>query len=146
MTWLRSNFAYREVDIRDDDIAKIHQYCRAYIIDFLGSCVFADRSGAWAPWFKDKTRFILLAGYQQLFDEGTPFTWILWDGFEDHSPNTYPAHRVVTPLLCFFSVQWHRPDRVLRQFGMDQALPIFDIPRSEVIRNLEITQRGTRHA
>ncbi|CAN1753381.1 Serine/threonine-protein phosphatase 7 long form homolog [Linum perenne] len=27
----------------------------------------------WAPWFKDKTRFILLARYQQLFDEGTPF-------------------------------------------------------------------------
>ncbi|CAN1254113.1 Protein MAIN-LIKE 2 [Linum perenne] len=51
MTWLRSNFAYREVDIRDDDIAKIHQYCRAYIIDFLGSCVFADRSGAYAHLF-----------------------------------------------------------------------------------------------
>ncbi|CAN1156177.1 Protein MAIN-LIKE 2, partial [Linum perenne] len=48
MTWLRSNFAYREGDIRDDDIVKIHQYCRAYIIDFLGSCVFADRSGAYA--------------------------------------------------------------------------------------------------
>ncbi|CAN1328548.1 Protein MAIN-LIKE 2 [Linum perenne] len=51
MTWLRSNFAYREGDIRDDDVAKIHQYCRAYIIDFLGSCVFADRSGAYAHLF-----------------------------------------------------------------------------------------------
>ncbi|CAN1179297.1 Protein MAIN-LIKE 2 [Linum perenne] len=51
MTWLRSNFAYREGDIGDDDIAKIHQYCRAYIIDFLGSCVFADRSGAYAHLF-----------------------------------------------------------------------------------------------
>ncbi|CAN1763015.1 Protein MAIN-LIKE 2 [Linum perenne] len=61
------------------------------------------------------------------------------DGFEDHSPATYPVHRVVTPLLCFFIVQWHRPNRVLRQFGMDQPIPTFDIPRSEVNRNMEIT-------
>ncbi|CAN1821062.1 hypothetical protein LINPERHAP1_LOCUS29357 [Linum perenne] len=41
---------------------------------------------------------------------------------------------------------WHRPDRVLRQFGMDQPLPTFDMPRSEVLMNLETTQRGTRQA
>ncbi|CAN1835434.1 hypothetical protein LINPERHAP1_LOCUS34423 [Linum perenne] len=29
---------------------------------------------------------------------------------------------------------------------MDEPLPTFDIPRSEVIRNLDITQRGTRQA
>ncbi|CAN1801736.1 Protein MAIN-LIKE 2, partial [Linum perenne] len=87
MTWLRSHFAYREGSISDDDIHTIHQYCRAYIVDFFGSCIFADRSGA---------------------------------------------------------VMWHRPDRLLRQFGMDQPLPTFDMPRSEVIINLETTQRGTR--
>ncbi|CAN1729177.1 Protein MAIN-LIKE 2 [Linum perenne] len=83
MSWLHSNFAYREGAIREDDIETIHQ---------------------WAPWFKDKTRFILLAGYRQLLDEGTPFTWLPWDGFEDHSPLTYTAHRVVAPLICYFSV------------------------------------------
>ncbi|CAN1193221.1 Serine/threonine-protein phosphatase 7 long form homolog [Linum perenne] len=46
MTWFRSNFTYREGAIRDDDIETIHQHCRAYILDFFGSCVFADRSGA----------------------------------------------------------------------------------------------------
>ncbi|CAN1178442.1 hypothetical protein LINPERPRIM_LOCUS37179 [Linum perenne] len=51
MTWLRSNFAYREDAIRDDDIATIHQYCRAYIVEFFGSRVFADRSGAYAHLF-----------------------------------------------------------------------------------------------
>ncbi|CAN1184595.1 hypothetical protein LINPERHAP2_LOCUS37065 [Linum perenne] len=48
MTWLRSHFAYREGAISDDDIHTIHQYCRAYIVDFFGSCIFADRSGAYA--------------------------------------------------------------------------------------------------
>ncbi|CAN1779625.1 Protein MAIN-LIKE 2 [Linum perenne] len=51
MTWLRENFAYREGAIRDDDIETIHQYCRTYILDFFGSCIFADRSGAYAHLF-----------------------------------------------------------------------------------------------
>ncbi|CAN1805171.1 hypothetical protein LINPERHAP1_LOCUS24160 [Linum perenne] len=37
---------------------------------------------------------------------------------------------------------WHRPDRVLRQFGMDQPVPTYDQPVGEVISNLEVTQRG----
>ncbi|CAN1180906.1 Serine/threonine-protein phosphatase 7 long form homolog [Linum perenne] len=51
MTWLRSHFAYREGAISDDDIQTIHQYCRAYIVDFFSSCIFADRSGAYAHLF-----------------------------------------------------------------------------------------------
>ncbi|CAN1254358.1 Protein MAIN-LIKE 2 [Linum perenne] len=51
MTWLRSHFAYREGVISDDDIHTINQYCRTYIVDFFGSCIFADRSGAYAHLF-----------------------------------------------------------------------------------------------
>ncbi|CAN1142517.1 Serine/threonine-protein phosphatase 7 long form homolog [Linum perenne] len=51
MTWLRSHFAYREGAISDDDIHTIHQYCRAYIVDFFGSYIFAYRSGAYAHLF-----------------------------------------------------------------------------------------------
>ncbi|CAN1138825.1 Protein MAIN-LIKE 1 [Linum perenne] len=51
MTWLRSHFAYRDGAISDDDIHTIHQYCRAYIVDFFDSCIFADRSGAYAHLF-----------------------------------------------------------------------------------------------
>ncbi|CAN1126248.1 Serine/threonine-protein phosphatase 7 long form homolog [Linum perenne] len=47
MTWLRTNFTYRE----GDDIETIHQYCRAYILVFFGSCIFADRLGAYAHLF-----------------------------------------------------------------------------------------------
>ncbi|CAN1800753.1 hypothetical protein LINPERHAP1_LOCUS22675 [Linum perenne] len=97
-----------------------------------------------APWFKDKSRFILLSGYRQILDEGTPFIWQPWDPFEGHSSMTFPAYRIVTPLICYFSVQWHRPDCVLCQLGMDQPLSTFDMPHSEVMLNLEITQQGTR--
>ncbi|CAN1826499.1 hypothetical protein LINPERHAP1_LOCUS31575 [Linum perenne] len=40
---------------------------------------------------------------------------------------------------------WHRPDRVLRQFGMYQPVPTYDQPIGEVISNLEVTQRGCHH-
>ncbi|CAN1750968.1 Protein MAIN-LIKE 1 [Linum perenne] len=51
MTWLRSHFAYSEGAISDDDIHIIHQYCRAYIVDFFGNCIFSDRSGAYSHLF-----------------------------------------------------------------------------------------------
>ncbi|CAH8362790.1 unnamed protein product [Eruca vesicaria subsp. sativa] len=31
--------------------------------------------------------------------------------------------RTVAPLICFDVVEWHRPDRVLRQFGLHQTVP-----------------------
>ncbi|KAH1209600.1 Serine/threonine-protein phosphatase 7 long form [Glycine max] len=33
-----------------------------------------------------------------------------------------PGSRVV-PLVCFHVVEWHQPDRVLRQFGLQQPIP-----------------------
>ncbi|CAN1779261.1 Serine/threonine-protein phosphatase 7 long form homolog [Linum perenne] len=48
MTWLRNHFG----TIRGDaDPETIEQHCRAYILDFFGSCIFADRSRSHAPLF-----------------------------------------------------------------------------------------------
>ncbi|CAN1149336.1 Serine/threonine-protein phosphatase 7 long form homolog [Linum perenne] len=43
MTWLRNHFD----TIRGDDEVTIQKHCRAYIMDFFGSCIFVDRSGAY---------------------------------------------------------------------------------------------------
>ncbi|CAN1308162.1 Serine/threonine-protein phosphatase 7 long form homolog [Linum perenne] len=48
MTWLRNHFGTIRVD---SDPQTIEQHCRAYILDFFGSCIFADRSGSHAPLF-----------------------------------------------------------------------------------------------
>ncbi|CAN1807446.1 Serine/threonine-protein phosphatase 7 long form homolog [Linum perenne] len=48
MTCLRNHFG----TIRGDaDHETIEQHCRAYILDFFGSCIFADRSGSHTPLF-----------------------------------------------------------------------------------------------
>ena len=31
--------------------------------------------------------------------------------------------RTMSPLICFEIAEWHRPERVLRQFGMHQEIP-----------------------
>ena len=31
--------------------------------------------------------------------------------------------RTMSPLICFDTVEWHRPERVLRQFGLHQDIP-----------------------
>ncbi|KAH1192930.1 Serine/threonine-protein phosphatase 7 long form [Glycine max] len=33
------------------------------------------------------------------------------------------AWYAVVPLICFHVVEWHQPDKVLRQFGMQQPIP-----------------------
>ncbi|KAI4296149.1 hypothetical protein L6164_036131 [Bauhinia variegata] len=32
--------------------------------------------------------------------------------------------RTIAPLICFDVIEWHRPDRVLRQFGLHQEIPM----------------------
>ena len=32
--------------------------------------------------------------------------------------------RTMSPLICFETVEWHHPERVLRQFGLHQGIPL----------------------
>ncbi|CAI0551355.1 unnamed protein product [Linum tenue] len=50
--------------------------------------------------------------------------------------------QAVVPLICFSSVMWHHPDRVLRQFGMRQHEPHQPHPEAEVRFFLCQTTRG----
>jgi hypothetical protein len=58
-------------------------------------------------------------------------TAVVWQPYIDYIPSL-PEYctrngsnwRAICPLICFCIVEWHRPDRVLRQFGLIQGIPV----------------------
>ena len=49
--------------------------------------------------------------------------------------------RTMSPLICFDIVKWHRPERVLRQFGLQQGIP----PSCSIELDLHFVDRRGRH-
>ncbi|KAH1233159.1 Serine/threonine-protein phosphatase 7 long form [Glycine max] len=49
----------------------------------------------------------------------------LWEPYTATVMSSLPSICLcaVVPLICFHVVEWHQPDRVLRQFGMQQPIP-----------------------
>ncbi|CAN0907287.1 Serine/threonine-protein phosphatase 7 long form homolog, partial [Linum grandiflorum] len=88
----------------------------------------------------DRRRPASFSEFRFFFDEETRFQWITYVG-DEYSDIPEREYRVVTPLICFRSVMWHRPDRVLRQFGMEQPIPRTEMPESEVMVLLGLTRR-----
>lgn len=48
----------------------------------------------------------------------TPYVFVPSNLFEGHQ-----IWQANIPLICFHIIEWHCPDRVLRQFGQDQPIP-----------------------
>ena len=56
---------------------------------------------------------------------------IIWEPYTDDVISALPDYctiasdlwLTISPLICFHIVEWHRPDRVLRQFGLVQHIP-----------------------
>ncbi|CAN1244935.1 Serine/threonine-protein phosphatase 7 long form homolog, partial [Linum grandiflorum] len=87
----------------------------------------------------DRRRPTSVSEFRLLFDEGTRFQWIPYVG-DEYSDIPEREYRVVAPLFCFQSVMWHHPDRVLRQFGMEQPISRTEMTEAEVTRLLGLTR------
>ncbi|CAN1240186.1 Serine/threonine-protein phosphatase 7 long form homolog [Linum grandiflorum] len=94
----------------------------------------------WEDWYHDRHRPASVSEFRLLFDEGTQFQLIPYVG-DEYSDIVEREYRVVAPLFCFRSVMWHHPDRVLRQFGMEQPIPRTEMTKVEVTRLLGLTRR-----
>ncbi|CAN0906908.1 Serine/threonine-protein phosphatase 7 long form homolog, partial [Linum grandiflorum] len=90
--------------------------------------------------FHDKSRPAPVSEFRQFFNEGTRFQWVPYRG-DDYSGISEREYRAITPLICFRSVMWHYPDRVLRQFGMEQPIPRTEMLEAEVMVLLSLTRR-----
>lgn len=52
-----------------------------------------------------------------------PYSDELMASLPDYCQAGRDIWRTVSPLICFAIVEWHQPDRVVRQFGFRQAVP-----------------------
>ncbi|RVW84511.1 Serine/threonine-protein phosphatase 7 long form-like [Vitis vinifera] len=74
---------------------------------------------------------------------------VLWEPYMGDLVTHLPAisladqeiWRTMSPLICFDIVQWHRPERVLRQFGLQQGIP----PSCSIELDLHSVDRRGRH-
>lgn len=52
--------------------------------------------------------------------------------------------RAVVPLVCFYIVEKHQPDRVLRQFGLMQDIPA-DVDTNERLHGIDLRGKVDRN-
>ncbi|XP_058008211.1 serine/threonine-protein phosphatase 7 long form homolog [Hevea brasiliensis] len=52
-----------------------------------------------------------------------PYSEELLDELPDMCIQGRPSWKTVVPLICFHIIEWHQPDRVMRQFGLAQPIP-----------------------
>ncbi|XP_043816677.1 serine/threonine-protein phosphatase 7 long form homolog [Manihot esculenta] len=74
----------------------------------------------------------------------------IWEPYSDDVVDAMPDYclqgrqiwRSVVPLICFHIVEWHQPDRVLRQFGFSQPIP--QPPRqTDDMHSIKLTSSAT---
>ncbi|XP_043809101.1 serine/threonine-protein phosphatase 7 long form homolog [Manihot esculenta] len=78
---------------------------------------------------------------------------VLWEPYTDGLIQSLPEYcrqgrdiwRAVVPLICFHIVEWHQPDRVMRQFGMQQHIPA-EPHQSAVLHDVDLRKSDTNWA
>ncbi|KAF3964848.1 hypothetical protein CMV_010915 [Castanea mollissima] len=97
----------------------------------------------WVVSTKNSPAEICLVRYRQLLDSMYP-NQVVWQPYEaelGHLPAFCVAGRDMwtarVPLVCFWLVEKHTPDRVLRQFGMVQEIPE-DVDTDDALHKIDL--------
>ncbi|XP_050946586.1 serine/threonine-protein phosphatase 7 long form homolog [Cucumis melo] len=85
----------------------------------------------------------VVSQYRYMFDLLQP-SQIVWEPYKtviDSLPhfctNGHNIWQTISPLICFYIGEWHHPDRVLRQFGIQQAVPR-DCNTEPLLHNIDL--------
>ncbi|KAH1260888.1 Protein MAIN-LIKE 1 [Glycine max] len=138
LSWLAHHFL--QINNHDGNVEQLQRFTRAWILRFIGGVLFVDKSSN-----KVSLRYLqFLCDFEQC----STYAWgpavLAFLYREMCSATDYKIKSIgatvmsalppicligsvawctVVPLICFHIVEWHQPDRVLRQFGMQQPIP-----------------------
>ncbi|XP_043811056.1 serine/threonine-protein phosphatase 7 long form homolog [Manihot esculenta] len=78
---------------------------------------------------------------------------VIWEPYNDALIESLPEDcrqgrqiwRAVVPLVCFHIIEWHQPDRVMRQFGMQQHIPA-EPQQSAALHDIDLRKSDTNWA
>ncbi|KAL5158850.1 Serine/threonine-protein phosphatase 7 long form [Glycine soja] len=132
LSWLAHHFAQIN---NDDDEEQVRMFARAWILRFIGGVLFVDKSSNKVSlrWLRRGNQHIGnddVRVFRRKLDIMKRHEFV-WEPYPSTVISLLPpvclvgslAWYVVVPLICFQVIQWHQPDRVLRQFGMQQSVP-----------------------
>uniref|UniRef100_A0A2N9H4W6 Aminotransferase-like plant mobile domain-containing protein n=1 Tax=Fagus sylvatica TaxID=28930 RepID=A0A2N9H4W6_FAGSY len=92
-----------------------------------------------------------VTSYRYMLDRQQP-SQVVWQPYSDEVIADLPEYctvgkeiwRTVAPLICFHIVEKHYPDRVMRQFGMQQHIPS-DVNTDEKLHSIDLRGQGQKN-
>ncbi|KAL5147685.1 Protein MAIN-LIKE 1 [Glycine soja] len=128
---------FSQLNNHDGNLQKLERFTRAWILRFIGGVLFVDKDSS-----KVSLRYLQ---FLRDFRECNTYAWgplpateyktksigVLWEPYTPNVMSVLPpiclvgsvAWCAMVPLICFQVIEWHQPDRVLRQFEIQQPIP-----------------------
>ncbi|KAL5184139.1 Serine/threonine-protein phosphatase 7 long form [Glycine soja] len=146
LSWLANHFS--QLNNYDGNIQQLERFTRAWILRFIGGVLFVDKRSSKVSLSMYAWRPAVLAFLYREMCNATDYKTksigvfrrkldimkrheFLWEPYIATVMSALPpiclvgsvAWCAVVPLICFHVVEWHQPDRDLRQFEMQQPIP-----------------------
>ncbi|RZB42891.1 Serine/threonine-protein phosphatase 7 long form-like [Glycine soja] len=126
---------YLDSWINDIFVVMLIKFTRAWILRFIGGVLFVNKSSSRVSlrWLRRGNQHIDnddLRVFRRKLDLMKRHEFV-WEPYTATVMAALPpicvvgsvAWFAVVPLICFHVVEWHQPDRVLQQFGLQQPIP-----------------------
>ncbi|KAH1205985.1 Serine/threonine-protein phosphatase 7 long form [Glycine max] len=133
LSWLAHHFSHINID--ENNVEQLQRFTRAWILRFIGGVLFVNKSSSRVSlrWLRRGNQHIGnddLRVFRRKLDLMKRHEFV-WEPYTATVMGALPpicvvgsvAWFAVVPLICFHVVEWHQPDRVLRQFGLQQPIP-----------------------
>ncbi|XP_028206329.1 serine/threonine-protein phosphatase 7 long form homolog [Glycine soja] len=113
LSWLAHHFSHINID--EGNVEQLQRFTRAWILRFIGGVLFVNKTSS-----RVSLRLDMMKRHEFVWE---PYTPTVMAALSPICVVGSVAWFAVVPLICFHVVECHQPDRVLRQFRLQQPIP-----------------------